>query len=85
MDNPSITYFCSISFIIADDVTSPLIELVTKNDDTYCSPAADGDGLILVKADASGSTNFYFKWYVGSDTAAVNAELTDASEFASQT
>ncbi|XOV95312.1 MAG: gliding motility-associated C-terminal domain-containing protein [Bacteroidota bacterium] len=64
---------CSISanITIDDDTSNPLIQLVTKSADTYCTTTAfDGDGALQVKLVHEGnnpadSTLYTFEWFRG--------------------
>ncbi|SNT31886.1 C-terminal domain of CHU protein family protein, partial [Ekhidna lutea] len=67
-----------ISVTIKDDTANPVISLTSLTDDTFCDPSADtGDGQITVDVDGNGSTNYYFRWWIGTDTTIVANEITD--------
>ncbi|MFY0687328.1 MAG: gliding motility-associated C-terminal domain-containing protein, partial [Cyclobacteriaceae bacterium] len=67
----------TVEVTVGNDTSNPVINLSSMTDDTFCSGVVDtGDGQITI---SNSSTDYYFRWWVATDTTSDDNEITHTS------
>ena len=75
----------TINITVEDSTINPSIQLVENSADSYCDPDPEtGDGVLEVSIGTAAGIDineYFFRWWVGSDTLTSANEITNQSNF----